>query len=417
MARRLIGDSKSGLIQLTGEVGSWRTRHLRIRSAKLRELIQNGVDGWHAVHREGKELAADGMTKPLAGQAFCKFREMLFMKDCSKKEIEEVGENTTHQERPSSGLTMKAVGCGLVGAGAALLTSGNRKLAMALVASGVALCWKGGKRPASKAIEQRPHKNPTKLGGKGQVGSENGGAAHQKDDGRAGTTEEVSNPRKDHEDAVVRRSPGLRAIRSQGRRASHGSSSQSQGDAATSSTAAISTARIGQDAARPFPAGSLFGDPTGLMEQLNPKRSSQKEKEDNKDQVETRIQDLEKRLDALQLDKEKVKRSDQVASEDLVWDGMQRALVPPCRPYRALDGTVEPPGARSAPPTTSQKSSTTRTEGGTHESVWGIGQYQYCPKGQNKWDLAKMEVGWLIRCHGSEGSIPCIDHFRLMQMN
>ena len=46
--------------------------------------MQNGIDGWHAVHRDGKEFAADGMTKPLAGQAFVKFRNMLFMRDCSE---------------------------------------------------------------------------------------------------------------------------------------------------------------------------------------------------------------------------------------------------------------------------------------------------------------------------------------------
>ena len=101
VARRLIGDSKSGLIQLTGEVGSWRTRHLRLRSAKLRELVQNGVDGWHVVHRDGKELAADGMTKPLAGQSFFRFREMLFMMDCSKTANGEVVEVTTNQEERS----------------------------------------------------------------------------------------------------------------------------------------------------------------------------------------------------------------------------------------------------------------------------------------------------------------------------
>ena len=173
VARRLIGDSKSGLVQLTGEVGSWRTRHLRLRSAKLRELIQNGVDGWHAVHREGKDLASDGLTKPLLGQAFARFRELIFMKDCKEvTESEEVGDRATYPSGDQGGLSMREVGCGLVGAGAALLTSGNRKLAVALVASGVALCWKGGTRPASKAIEQRPHKSSSKEGGKAKTKKE-----------------------------------------------------------------------------------------------------------------------------------------------------------------------------------------------------------------------------------------------------
>ena len=136
VARRLIGDSKSGLVQLTGEVGSWRTRHLRLRSAKLRELIQHGIDGWHAVHRDGKDLAADGMTKPLDGQAFVRFRDMLFMKDCGSFDVEENIKSapaikTCTQER--SGMYLRDLGCGLVGAGSALLMTGHKKLALMLL--------------------------------------------------------------------------------------------------------------------------------------------------------------------------------------------------------------------------------------------------------------------------------------------
>ena len=231
VARRLIGDSKSGLVQLTGEVWSWRTRHLRLRSAKLRELIQHGVDGWHAVHRDGKELAADGMTKPLAGQAFVRFRSMLFMKDCDKKDAKEnticIPAVRTCSQVDSS-TSLRDLGCGLLGAGSALLATGNKKLALALVASGVALCWKeGGKRPASKAIEQRPHKSPENEGGKGQNMLGNGGAAHLKEESRAGTTEEVSKSMRIQELETVGRSPGLRAYRvsGAGSRSNHGSSS------------------------------------------------------------------------------------------------------------------------------------------------------------------------------------------------
>ena len=71
-----------------------------------------------------------------------------------------------------------------------------------------------GKRPASKAIEQRPQKSPENEGGKGQKYLGKGGAAHLKDEDRAGTIKkEVSKLRKDQEDAVVSRSPGLRALR------------------------------------------------------------------------------------------------------------------------------------------------------------------------------------------------------------
>ena len=45
---------------------------------------------------------------------------------------------------------------------------------------------RGGKRPASKAIEQRLHKSPENEGGKGQKSLGKGGAAHLKEESRAG---------------------------------------------------------------------------------------------------------------------------------------------------------------------------------------------------------------------------------------
>ena len=433
VARRLIGDSKSGLVQLTGEVGSWRTRHLRLRSAKLRELIQHGIDGWHAVHRDGKDLAADGMTKPLAGQAFVRFRDMLFMKDCGSFDVEENIKSapaikTCTQERP--GMYLRDLGCGLVGAGSALLMTGHKKLALMLVASGAALYWsKEGKRPASKAIEQRPQKSPEKEGGKGQKYLGKGGAAHLKDEDRAGTIKkEVSKLRKDQEEAVVSRSPGLRALRSGDRRASHG----------TSSNAASSQE---QDVAGPFPAGALFEDSSGLMSQAQSNRQKVQEDEKMKEELmkeaNRRIRALEERVDTLATDNASYVASNPMptpmSSTRMVEDGMQRALVPPGRPYRALDGTVEPPGVHQAVmgqdgawspppglsqtvfgghPSTSWSRPTARA--GSAEvrrgptvvnerpsgSVWGVEQYQYCPTGHDRWDLSKLQEGWIIRCHG-----------------
>ena len=386
VARRLIGDSKSGLVQLTGEVGSWRTRHLRLRSAKLRELIQNGIDGWHAVHRDGKDLAADGMTKPLIGQAFYKFRELIFMKDCNEvTKSEEVGDQSLSPNGDQGGLSMREVGCGLVGAGAALLTTGNRKLAVALVASGVALCWKGGTRPASKAIEQRPHKSPSKEGGKGQNKEGKGGAAHLKEEGRAGTTKEVSKMMKDEDVAGLGRAPGLRAmrLRGTGSQSSHGGASEEQ-----------------EVDKGPIPAGKkLFEDDSGLVKE---------------------VKKLEERLERLEV-KDKETRT-QGGSGDksykrVVTDGMQRALVPTTRPYITEDGYMEMPtgsGQGSSghtdgqhqgvpvmggPPCATWTSSTTRSEGEGVTDPWKLMQYHFCPTGPDRWDERMLGSGWLIRVH------------------
>ena len=362
VARRLIGDSKSGLVQLTGEVGSWRTRHLRLRSAKLRELIQHGVDGWHAVHRDGKELAADGMTKPLsiAGQAFVRFRSMLFMKDCDKKDAKE---NTTcipavkTCSQVDSSTSLRDLGCGLLGAGSALLATGNKKLALALVASGVTLCWKeGGKRPASKAIEQRPHKSPENEGGKGQIMLGKGGAAHLKEESRAGTTEEVSKSMRIQELETVGRSPGLRAYRvsGAGSRSSHGSSSSA--GPSTSADPSIEERRGLRvpPGLSPFPEGALFDDASGLLEQgQQVPRQRRALTEDERHQLNRemreRIQSLEERVDRLTLEGESVRKNPEETAvknemkSERRYEGMQRALVPAEKPYKNKDGTVEQP--------------------------------------------------------------------------
>ena len=349
VARRLIGDSKSGLVQLTGEVGSWRTRHLRLRSAKLRELIQHGVDGWHAVRRDGKELAADGMTKPLAGQAFVRFRSMLFMKDCDKKDAKEnticIPAVKTCSQVDSS-TSLRDLGCGLLGAGSALLATGNKKLALALVASGVALCWKeGGKRPASKAIEQRPHKSPENEGGKGQTMLGKGGAAHLKEESRAGTTEEVSKSMRIQELETVGRSPGLRAYRvsGAGSRSSHGSSSSAgPSTSADPSTEERRGLRV-PPGLSPFPEGALFDDASGLLEQgqqvpRQRRALTEDERRQLNREMRERIQSLEERVDRLTLEGESVRKNPEetVVKNEMKserrYEGMQRALVPAEKP-------------------------------------------------------------------------------------
>ena len=423
VARRLIGDSKSGLVQLTGEVGSWRTRHLRLRSAKLRELIQNGTDGWHAVHREGKDLASDGLTKPLLGQAFARFRELIFMKDCEEANVsEDVGDQDVNPSGGQGGLSMREVGCGLVGAGAALLTSGNRKLAVALVASGVALCWKGGTRPASKAIEQRPHKSPSKEGGKGLNKEGKGGAAHLKEVSRAGTTKEVGKEMKDEDVVRLGRAPGLRAMRRRGTgsQSSHGGADDGGKDGDKS----------------PFPAGKkLFDDQSGLVTSSgrNPEHDRGAGSEQDQEQLREQVRKLEKRMQLLEIEKEGGSKasSSQEATRVVDDEGMQRALVPSDRPYKRKDGTVEDPpwketrttsveagGSMSleeqaeeraggqglhrvicGTPSVPWTSPTTRTEENEVNEPWKLAQYHFCPTGQDRWDERMLESGWLVRVH------------------
>ena len=79
VSKKLMGDSKAAIAQLVGDTGPWRTRHLRLRSAKLREALQEQPGDWEVEHKKGGELVADGLTKSLQGSAFQRFFTMLRM--------------------------------------------------------------------------------------------------------------------------------------------------------------------------------------------------------------------------------------------------------------------------------------------------------------------------------------------------
>lgn len=78
MFTRIIYGGNMSAITLAKGCGqaSWRTRRLRIRSRILRDAIEGkGADGatWELNHLRGVELPADGLTKPLMGEAFRNF--------------------------------------------------------------------------------------------------------------------------------------------------------------------------------------------------------------------------------------------------------------------------------------------------------------------------------------------------------
>ena len=75
--RLLYGDNRAALSLCTSECGSWRTRHLRIRSAVLRQALLEEGGQWRAKHLAGCDLMADGLTKPVMGRAFEQFRTFL----------------------------------------------------------------------------------------------------------------------------------------------------------------------------------------------------------------------------------------------------------------------------------------------------------------------------------------------------
>eukprot|EP00435_Cladocopium_sp_Y103_P014795 s1755_g3.t1 len=80
LERIIYGDNLSAISLAHGTgTASWRTRHLRVRSSFLKEALDGIAPGglWRLLHLRGTELVADGLTKPLLGQAFGRFLQDL----------------------------------------------------------------------------------------------------------------------------------------------------------------------------------------------------------------------------------------------------------------------------------------------------------------------------------------------------
>ena len=88
-------DSQAALAIMTGEGGSWRTRHLRMRATYARQLIQRGV--WTLQHLAGEKMLADLGTKALTSTRMSMLKEELGM--AAMKEEETVaGEREKEEE-------------------------------------------------------------------------------------------------------------------------------------------------------------------------------------------------------------------------------------------------------------------------------------------------------------------------------
>jgi len=163
MKKKILGDSKSGISQLTSDGGSWRTRHLRIRSAKLRELVQRADDEWTIEHQDGNSLVSDGLTKALHGQKFLRYVEMLRLVDQTDDEKVIDDEKTSLRVQSMRVNYWEDAAKVLAGAGAALLLTEQKMIGTLLVGlAGLSLVkselQKNQERPEKERT--RPHKEP-----------------------------------------------------------------------------------------------------------------------------------------------------------------------------------------------------------------------------------------------------------------
>ena len=126
----LEGDSKAALCQVTSDAGSWRTRHLRLRAWKLREVMMGGDSQWASRHVPGGELVADGLSKPLQGAAHRKFLSLLGLQGRENEEFIEKKENI-----PKVALVQRAEQVAVD-----LATGAMEQMTPALLGAGLALC-------------------------------------------------------------------------------------------------------------------------------------------------------------------------------------------------------------------------------------------------------------------------------------
>ena len=92
MIRTAFTDSQAAQAVMLNEGGSWRTRHLRMRAAFARQLIQKGI--WSLNHVPGEHMIADLGTKPLSSVRMTKLKEDLGMVHEVEGEAEEEEEKS-----------------------------------------------------------------------------------------------------------------------------------------------------------------------------------------------------------------------------------------------------------------------------------------------------------------------------------
>ena len=160
----LEGDSKAALCQITSDAGSWRTRHLRLRAWKLREMVMGGDSQWLAQHVPGGELVADGLTKPLQGAAHRKFLGLLGLDDGQRVEDEGEPERVALQRcegKETSSPCRQQVAPMMLGAGMALCAGSQHTEVgtMLIIGSLVVKWWEGRKNNQDLCKSNKSPKN------------------------------------------------------------------------------------------------------------------------------------------------------------------------------------------------------------------------------------------------------------------
>ena len=135
---------------------------MRLRSANLREVLQDRKKWW-VQQVQGSSLVADGLTKPLQGQQFMRYRQMLKLRPGDELgERKKIARLETRQESKKD--DWKTLARGLCGGGLALLLRGDTKAGCLLMVAAAGLLkyegWVGPKdRQENNNKTAVPNKN------------------------------------------------------------------------------------------------------------------------------------------------------------------------------------------------------------------------------------------------------------------
>ena len=166
----LEGDSKAALCQITSDAGSWRTRHLRLRAWKLREVMMGGDSQWTSTHVPGGKLAADGLTKP--GAARRRFLSLLGLDEGHGCWIQEeqprvAMERCVTQTQPDD--RVQQVAHLMMGAGVALCAgSQHKEIGTLLILSALVAKWWEGRKNHQDSCKSNQKKYQDPQGNKNQ---------------------------------------------------------------------------------------------------------------------------------------------------------------------------------------------------------------------------------------------------------
>ena len=147
----LYGDNRAAISLATAETGPWRTRHLRLRASKLREILREAGASWAMQHLEGSELVADGLTKALLGGAFLKYQRKLGLESEAMPKVQKA----VAIDKPTADLDhlgaeyrvkLQKVVPWLLAAGGAIATMCPEVGILIVLAAWIVKRWEGSKR-------------------------------------------------------------------------------------------------------------------------------------------------------------------------------------------------------------------------------------------------------------------------------